>query len=152
VKTAKEQLAKAASDLSSSATDRRIPLSIYIDTANQPWSEAAVPRRVLSPEDHSSNAQWVVRDEPHKDTGSAESFRRPSWPAATSWWRHDEVTVHKAFVDRPTDRPLKLPLDDLVFRCIIKPRSHRPTRLNSTKQFCWVESRRAMWSRLKTGL
>jgi len=27
--------------------------------------------------------------------------------------------------------------------------SRRPTRFNSTKQFCWVESRRAMWSRLK---
>jgi len=29
-----------------------------------------------------------------------------------------------------------------------KPWSHRPPRLNSTKLFCWVESGRAMWSRL----
>jgi len=30
----------------------------------------------------------------------------------------------------------------------VKPWSHRPTRLNSTKIVCWVESGRAMWSRL----
>jgi len=34
----------------------------------------------------------------------------------------------------------------------LKPRSHRPTQLNSPEQFCWVESCRARWSRLKTRL
>jgi len=43
-----------------------------------------------------------------------------------------------------------LPLDHLISEntWIVKPRSHRPTQFNWTKQLCWVESRRAMWSRL----
>jgi len=37
----------------------------------------------------------------------------------------------------------------LLLLLSFKPWSHGPMRLNSKKQFCWVESRRAMWSLLK---
>jgi len=65
------------------------------------------------------------------------------------WTRFTTCTTCTCIVERCKLRGRHRRHAKIIGAILIKPRSHRPTRSNSTKLFCWVESRRVMRSRLK---
>ena len=60
------------------------------------------------------------------------------------------ILCDHSFLSYAADKQTYKQTNSALYRCVLKPRSHCPTRLNSTRlDSTWVESDRAVWTLLR---